>query len=268
MGYESFEPLEATEETKLSAFQNELFINNPKDTDLMPKIRFTTDADEAAEAANADRSNPFDLPDSVFYVEPKEGAKDEPKTEQASETSFQNDVIDVNVSDSKFQNEPLDIVVTPQEIEALEQEAKDAANQSAERYVGPSSTALDIKIESAVRSLTLAQERLNEAIASGNGVMTAMHAVDSAQKLVDTYTQMYNTAVNAEARQAAGLMGSASDMQSGVSGDANTQVKFGSLAVDRAQFELENAYNSGNKIRIQNAERHLAHEKAKEAAKK
>ena len=43
-------------------------------------------------------------------------------------------------------------------------------------------------------------------------------------------------------------------------------MKLGS--VSHAQWELEQAYNSGNKIAIENAKRDLAHEKAKEEAKK
>ena len=79
MGYENYDMTpEATPETgNLGSFQNPIWTDMVSE-DLMPKIRFTTDQAEAQEAAQADRSNPFDLPDAVFYVEPKSDAAEAP----------------------------------------------------------------------------------------------------------------------------------------------------------------------------------------------
>lgn len=245
MFYESFdEPIEAAEateaaeqanEAKLSGFQNPSFLNNPMNRDLMPKIRFTTDRAEAEEAAKADRSDPFHLPDSVFYVEPKEQGEGQKQKQQEFLPGFQNDTLDIHVAPTA---------------------SSDAApTVSGDTYVGPSSAALDIKIEQATRDLTFAQEQLELAIINGSGVITAMDRVDTAQKLLDSYVQQHGVAVMAEAKQAANLAGTKN----------GNNVSFGS--VSHAQWELEKAYESGNSIRIHNAEKELAHEKAKEAAK-
>lgn len=235
MNYESLEPAGEAAETKLSGFQNDSFLNDPMQQDLMPKICFTTDAAEAAEAAAADRSDPMDLPDTVFYVEPKEAAEGEAEKKAAFLPGFQNDTLDIKV-------EPM--------------EGRPSGDTPSGDYVGPSSAALDSKIEQATRDLTYAQVQLAEAIANGTGVMTAMHVVETAQKLLDTYVQQHSVAVMAEAKQAANMVGAKS----------GGEVSFGS-SVSHAQWELEKAYESGNSIRIHNAERNLAHEKAKEAAK-
>ena len=63
MGFENFGAVPETaadtsEDLKLSAFQNASFAEM-MENDLMPKIRFTTDAAEAAEAAQSDRSDPL-----------------------------------------------------------------------------------------------------------------------------------------------------------------------------------------------------------------
>ena len=74
MGFENFDVTpEITPEVndaKAGSFQNPVWADIAWN-DLMPQIQFTTDQAEAQEAAEADRSNPFDLPDAVFYVEPK-----------------------------------------------------------------------------------------------------------------------------------------------------------------------------------------------------
>lgn len=248
MFYESFdEPIEAAEametaeaaeqvnEARLSGFQNPSFLNNPMQQNLMPKIRFTTDAQEAEDAAKADRSDPFHLPDSVFYVEPKEKAEDAAKKNPLPFEHFQNDSLDIHV--------------------APQAASDNAAAVSGDTYVGPSSASLDIKIEQATRDLTLAQEQLELAIINGSSVIIAMHRVDTAQKLLDSYVQLHSVAVMAEARQAANLAGTKMD----------ENVRLGS--VSHAQWELEKAYDSGNSIWIRNAEKNLAHEKAKGAAK-
>lgn len=234
MYYESLESADQAGETKLSGFQNDRFLDNPMNHDLMPKIRFTTDAAEAEEAAGADRSDPFHLPDSVFYVEPKEGAEEAPEKKPAFLPGFQNDAFDIKV---------------------LPKEAGDCAVSASGDYAGPSSASLDIKIEQATQRLTFAQEQLERAIATGTGVIAAMNAAETAQKLLDSYVEQHGVAVMAEAKQAANMVGAKSG------GD----VSFGS--VSHAQWELEQAYESGNSIRIHNAEKNLAHEKAKEAAK-
>lgn len=234
MYYESLESAEQASETKLSGFQNESFLDNPMNHDLMPKIRFTTDAQEAAKAAAADRSDPYHLPDTVFYVEPKEQAEDAAKKKATTFDSFQNDTFDIKVAPKA---------------------ASDCAAASSSDYAGPSSAALDIKIEQATRDLTFAQEQLERAIATGTGVITAMNLVEGRQKLLDGYIQQHGVAVMAEAKQAANYAGTKPE----------GNVSFGS--VSHAQWELEKAYESGNSIRIHNAEKKLAHEKAKEAAK-
>lgn len=239
MSYEHFDPASDSDEVKLGRFQNDLFVDNPMNTDLMPKIRFTTDAAEAAEAARADRSNPLDLPDSVFYVEATEDGDDE----EGPKEEF-----------SDFQNDSFGIRVRP-----MEQDGSDSGAGSGADYCGPSSAALDIKIENATRDLTYAQQQLERALDTGTGVMTAMELVEHAQELVDGYVKQHAEAVQAEARQAAALAAGPGKAE------AAEAVKLGS--VSHAQWELEQAYKSGNSVRIHNAEQDLAREKAKEKSK-
>lgn len=229
MKYESIES--ESPEIKLGGFQNEIFTDDPMNADLMPKLCFTTDAAEAEEAANADRGDPQKAPDIVFYVEPMEEA-DEGGKRFADLPSFQNEVFDA--------------------------QATNLEEAPASEYYGPSSASLDLKIDSATRSLTAAREQLEWAIKNGTGVITAMTRVESAQKLLDTYTQMYNKALEAESAQSASLISAKSD-------DAG-EIKLGS--VSHAQWKLEQAYKNNNSIAIENAKRELAHEKAKEEAKK
>lgn len=237
MNFEMFDPpsdLPAdSDELKLGGFQNEVFVDSPMLTDLTPKIRFTTDAQEAEQAAQADRSNPLDLPDSVFYVEPKEGA------DTGSDQLLPN---------SGFQNDSFNITVAPG--------PQGASDGGGDAYCGPSSASLDIKIENATRDLTFAQLQLERAIETGTGVITAMQLVEHAQQVLDSYVEQHGQAVAAEAAQAANLSAKAGQ---------DDGPKLGS--VSHAQWELEQAYKSGNSIRIHNAERDLAHEKAKEKAK-
>lgn len=230
----NFEDLEITGEApeteKLGAFQNPVWTES---ADLMPKIRFTTDQAEAEEAAQADRSNPFDLPDSVFYVEPKETAGDQ--NEAAPEgTSFQNESFGIDVSTF----------------------TRDTGGSASGDYVGPSPDAISLELESDVRDLTFAQEQLAVAIAKGTGVMQAMRNVESAQAVVDARMKLYNEAVAFRAP----------DPPKAPAGNAGEDAKLGS--VSHATWELEKAYESGNSIAIDNAKRNLAHEKAKEEAAK
>lgn len=145
-----------------------------------------------------------------------------------------------------FLNEPLDITVDPME-------QTDSPDVSGE-YYGLSSAALDIKIEKATHDLAFAKEQLDRAIERGGGVMTAMSLVESAQKLLDTYVEQQGKAAMAEA----------ADTMSAKAGNVE-EPRLGS--VSHAEWELEQAYKSGNSIRIHNAEQKLAHEKAKEKSK-
>ena len=240
MSYEHFDPASDSDNIELGRFQNDLFVDNPMNTDLMPKIRFTTDAAEAAEAAKADRSNPLDLPDSVFYVEPTEDTDEEDSPQEEF---------------SDFQNNSFGIRVRPTEQGSS---GSDSGSGSGD-YCGPSSAALDVKIENATRDLTFAQQQLERALETGTGVMTAMELVEHAQELVDGYVQQHAEAVQAEAKQAAALAAGPGKAE------AAEAVKLGS--VSHAEWELEQAYKSGNSVRIHNAERDLAHEKAKEKSK-
>lgn len=245
MMYEDFEAVSDSSETKLSGFQNDVFVDDPMHKDLMPKIRFTTDANEAEEAAKADRSDPLHLPDSVFHVEPKEDSGEAGGAKKSS--GFQNDSFGITVENHE------------------ETPSGDASGDFPADYCGPSSAALDIKIENAVKDLTFAQIQLEKAIENGTGVMTAMNLVESAEKLRDTYIQQHSKAVAAEARAAAERVTVAAS-ESALDAKGSDEVRLGS--VSHATWELEQAYKSDNSIRIDNAERNLAHEKAKEAAKK
>ena len=242
MNFEDLETMnEAPETEKLGAFQNPVWTES---TDLMPKIRFTTDRAEAEAAAEADRSNPFDLPDSVFYVEAGENTGD--KGETAPEgTSFQNESFDIDVS--TFTRDT-------------------GSGEGSGDYVGPSPDAISLELESDVRDLTFAQEQLAEAIARGTGVMQAMRNVESAQAVVDARMKLYNEAVAFRAPEAP-VAASGDAGAAGEQGEAGRdEIRLGS--VSHATWELERAYESGNRTAIENAKRNLAHEKAMEEAKK
>ena len=205
----------------------------------MPKIRFTTDKAEAEEAAKADRSNPFDLPDTVVYVEPKESAAKEQAAPCYQDYSF-------------LPNFELGYM-TPAEVEAMEGPAEGSGE-----YVGPSPDVINMKMDEDVKRLTLAQERLAEAIARGTGVISAMQNVESAQRVLDARMKLYNEAIKFRPPEAP------------VAAKAETaeadEPMLGS--VSHAQWKLEQAYANDNKIAIENAKRELAREKAKEEAKK
>ncbi len=125
-------------------------------------------------------------------------------------------------------------------------------------YIGPSSKSLEWKIEQQENSVKRAKERLEQAIKNNSGVLTAMNVVDSEQRVLETMKKQYNTALEAE---------SGIGVREEVFGDAEGEEKrLGS--VSHAQWELETAYRQDNKVAIENAKRHLAHEKAKEEAKK
>lgn len=219
-----------------SEFLNPVFADMAGEN-LMPKIRFTTDKAEAEEAAKADRSNPFNLPDTVVYVEPRETTG-----EEQPETSFKGE---------SFLNPSFGIEITPLDMEA-------AATEGGSEYSGPSADAISLKLDNDVKDLTFAQEQLAIAIERGTGVMTAMQNVENAQKVLDAHMKLYNEAIKfrpPEVSVAAKAENAATD-----------EAKLGS--VSHAQWELEQAYKNNNKIAIENAKRDLAHEKAKEDAKK
>lgn len=250
MGLEFFDvkPEEVSEnaDSKLDSFQNPSFMEM-MGHDLIPKIRFTTDEAEAEDAAKADRSNPFDLPDAVFHVESKSDTNGSEGEARA-------------VRDEAFQNESFDIDVSTFTHDA-------AGGEASGEYVGPSPDMINLQMESDVRALTFAQEQLAEAIARGTGVMQAMHNVESAQAVLDARMKLYNEAIAFRAPDPSVAVTSDSHDggEAGASKEkADGEIKLGS--VSHAQWELERAYNSGNKIAIENAKRNLAHEKAKEEA--
>lgn len=213
--------------------------------DLTPKIRFTTDKAEAEEAKMADHSNPLDLPDTVFYVEPTgEGAEEE----------------EPGISrDGAFQNARFGI-----EVDAGTHDA--AGGSASGDYVGPSPDAINLQMESDVRDLTFAQEQLAEAIARGTGVMQAMRNVESAQAVLDARMKLYNEAIAFRAPDPPLSQGVDVGETEPAKEAADQEPKLGS--VSHAQWELEQAYKNDNKIAIENAKRQLAYEQAKEDAKK
>ena len=235
---------DAAEGIQQSAFQNPIWADMVHD--LTPKIRFTTDASEAEAAAEADHSNPLDLPDTVFYVEPKESDAERPSSSATTEGySFQNDSFGIDVR--TFQ--------------------KDTAATSGE-YAGPSPDSISLQLESDVQHLTFAQEQLAEAIERGTGVMQAMQNVESAQAVVDARMKLYNESIAFRPPEVTATQGApeADGDSAAQAEDVGGKARLGS--VSHAQWELEKAYDSGNQIAIDNAKRNLAHEKAKEEAEK
>lgn len=231
-------------DSKLGSFQNPVF-TEMMEHDLTPKIRFTTDKAEAEEAKMADHSNPLDLPDTVFYVEPTgEGAEEE----------------EPGISrDGAFQNARFGI-----EVDAGTHDA--AGGSASGDYVGPSPDAINLQMESDVRDLTFAQEQLAEAIARGTGVMQAMRNVESAQAVLDARMKLYNEAIAFRAPDLPLSQGVDVGETESAKEAADQEPKLGS--VSHAQWELEQAYKNDNKIAIENAKRQLAYEQAKEDAKK
>lgn len=133
--------------------------------------------------------------------------------------------------------------------------AADQAVPQVSEYVGPSSQVLEMEVEQARKDVESAEARLETAIENGAGVISAMQVVESARRLLDTRIKQYNLAVAAENGVA-----TMSGKQEG-----NGQ---GLGSVSHAQWELEQAIESGNSIAIENRKRDLAHEIAKEEAKK
>lgn len=212
MNYEQFDTTpEAAEEPKLSAFQAPSF-SDMAGQDLMPKIRFTTDAAEADEAAQADRSDPFHLPDSVFHV--GDGSKGDTPAE-APCGAFQNESFGIDVSSF----------------------ATDTAGAESGDYVGPSIESLDLKIENDVKDLTYAQEQLALAIERGTGVMTAMQNVENAQAVLDGHMKLYNEAIQFRPPEVSASLGEAK-LGSSVS---HAQWKLEQAYKDGNKIAIENA---------------------------
>ncbi len=227
-----------------SEFLNPVFADMAGE-DLMPKIRFTTDKAEAEEAAKADHSNPFDLPDTVVYVEPKESAA---KEQAVPFVPFYQDYSFLPGFELGY--------VTPAQVEAAEGPA-----EASGEYVGPSLDVINMKMEEDVKRLTRAQERLAEAIARGTGVISAMQNVESAQRILDSRMKLYNEAIKFRPPEAP-VEAKAETAEA----DETGEPMLGS--VSHAQWKLEQAYKNGNKIAIEHAKQELAREKAKEEAKK
>ncbi len=245
MKYESGET--ESPEIKLSGFQNPIF-TEPKN--ILPELLEYAEARQAEGEAPVQRDfSGFSKFQNPVFTEPKDVLPELLEYAEARQAEGEPPVQRDFSGFSKFQNDSFGITV-----EDFEKGVPEPTGD----YVGPSTDALDIKIENAVKDLTFAQEQLARAIATGTGVMTAMSMVESAQKLLDSYEKQYAQAVAGEARQAAQNVSAKSD-EAG-------EMKLGS--VSHATWELEQAYKSGNSTRIHNAERNLAHEKAKEAAKK
>lgn len=175
-------PEAAPEAVKLPSFQFQTpSYMQAMEHNLMPKIRFTTDKAEADEAAQADRSDPLRLPDAVFYVggDTSVDTGEAPGGEKPSASvleghSFQNDSFGVDVSTF----------------------VKDIGTGGVSGdYAGPSPESINLKIDSDVMHLTIAQENLALAIERGSGVMSAMRMVESAQAVLDADMNLYNEAI-------------------------------------------------------------------------
>ena len=233
MGYENYDMTpEATPETgNLGSFQNPIWTDMVSE-DLMPKIRFTTDQAEAQEAAQADRSNPLDLPDAVFYVEPKSDAAEDPAS--LEDFSFQNDSFGLDVSSLP----------------------KETASEGGS-YVGPSPEKLSLQLEQDMKNLESAQERLEQAIERGTGVMSAMSNVENAQNILDTRMKLYQEAIASRSSEAP------------VAASAEATPDHPTLgSVSHAEWRLETAYEHGSQAEINAAKRYMAQELAKEERKK
>lgn len=126
-------------------------------------------------------------------------------------------------------------------------------------YYGPSPQVLEYKIDRAREDLEKAEARLQEAARNGQSTVSIMQQVNNCRKILDTLTTQYQTAT-------AALSGAADTQAFAKASSENDEVKFAS--VSHKQWELEQAIESGNKVAIENKKRALAHEIAKEEAKK
>jgi len=232
MSFEDIEStVEAAGEEMLSAFQKPSF-TDMMEHDLMPKIRFVTDAPEAPEA---ERSGPLEQTEFVFHVEPR-GDAAEPRGDGAEmPRSFQKESFGIDTSTFTH----------------------DAGAPSGD-YVGPTPDALNLKIENDVKDLTFAEEQLALAIERGTGVMQAMRNVESARAVLDAHMDLYKEAIQFRPPSAGPAPAEAAE-----EGGAKLGV-----SVSHAKWELEKAYERGSQADIDKAKRHMAEAKAEEEAKK
>lgn len=210
-------------------FQNDIYADNAMNKPLNSQIIFTRDASVAEDAAERKAKNPLNVGDVVIYREPVEKTEesDQEKWKKffADFPSFQNDVPDIHVENTEQAEEGKEggdfYAYTPEQIER--------------------------KIQKANADLARAQARLEQAMESQVGVISAMMQVSNMEKLLEQYNEMHSKALEAEAKQSA-------------------NVTLGS--VSSAQWKLEQAYKGGKYWEIDQAKSELAREKAKEAANK
>ena len=175
-------PEAAPESVKLPSFQTPSYLQ-AMGHNLMPKIRFTTDKAEADAAVRADRSDPLHLPDAVFYVggDTASDTKETPDGKKPSVPAFEG---------RPFQNGSFGI-----DVSTFVKDTGAVSGGASGDYVGPSPESINLKIDSDVMHLTIAQENLALAIERGSGVMSAMRMVESAQAVLDADMRLYNEAI-------------------------------------------------------------------------
>lgn len=207
MGLEDIEKTEMPEETMQMKETMGMGFNladlEARNTDLMPKIRFTTDQAEAEAAKNADRSDPLHLPDAVFYVGPKdsdgesgaedagdaqEGTRDIPRLTRDNESGY-----DFSQTITK------DTYATIMKLADLAKDNEPAPSLDKDIYVGPSVKELDFKIEEAKRSLERAEESLQKTIENGGSILTAQSVVETSRGIVEKLLEMQTEAARHEA---------------------------------------------------------------------
>ena len=108
-----------------------------------------------------------------------------------------------------------------------------------------------------MKNLESAQERLEQAIERGTGVMSAMSNVENAQNILDTRMKLYQEAIASRSSEAP------------VAASAETTPDQPTLgSVSHAEWRLETAYKHGSQAEINAAKRYMAQELAKEERKK
>lgn len=204
-------------------FQNDIYADNAMNKPLNSQIIFTRDASVAEDAAERKAKNPLNIGDVVIYREPVEKKEDSAGEKGDAAISdvpaVQTDGTDIQAEKGKEGGDFY--AYTPEQIER--------------------------KIQKANADLARAQARLEQAMESQVGVISAMMQVSNMEKLLEQYNEMHSKALEAEAKQSA-------------------NVTLGS--VSSAQWKLEQAYKGGKYWEIDQAKSELAREKAKEAANK
>lgn len=167
-----------------------------RNADLMPKIRFTTDPEEAEAAKNADRSDPLRLPDTVIYVGPKDadGESEAGDTGDASERPIPRLTRD---SDDYDFSQPLskDTYAMIMKLAELAKDNEPEPSGDKDVYAGPSVRELDYKIEEATKTLTRAEANLEETIARGGNILSAQSLVDNARDVLSQLLSMHREAI-------------------------------------------------------------------------